>query len=65
MTQKGITRCDSVALYDTFCKHLDISQIYIFGRAYIVQNNDDLSVHSAVTLIKKFLILINKKILKR
>ena len=54
MRQKGLTRrYDSVALYDIFCKHLNISQIYLFGRGYAVQNNDNLSVCSVVTSIKK------------
>ena len=56
MRHKGITRrYDSVALYDIFCKYLNISQIYMFGRAYTVQNNANLSVCSVVASIKKVL----------
>ena len=56
MRHKRITRrYDSVALYDIFCKYLNISQIYMFGRAYTVQNNDNLSVCSVVASIKKVL----------
>lgn len=36
-------------LYDIFSKHLNISEIYLFGQGYVVQNNNDLSMCSAVT----------------
>ena len=52
--EKKITkRYDSVALYEIFCKHLNISQVYLFGRAYIVQNQDGLNLDSAVLSMKK------------
>ena len=54
MKEKEITkRCDSIALYDIFCKHLNISQVYLFGKAYIVLNQDNLHLNSAVASLKK------------
>ena len=54
MKEKEITkRCDSIALYDIFCKHLNVSQVYLFGKAYIVLNQDNLHLNSAVASLKK------------
>ena len=57
--EKGLTdgNYSTIELYEIFCKHLSISQLYVFNQAYLVQNipgsNLDAVVNSLSHIIDK------------
>lgn len=38
--EKGLvdSNYSAIELYEIFCKHLSVSQVYLFNQAYLVQN---------------------------
>lgn len=53
--EKGLTaNRNSVELYEAFCKHLNISQVYLFGKAYVVQNIPGSNIDAVVKSLNNF-----------
>ena len=51
--KKGLSAVrNAVELYEVFSKHLNISQIYLFGRAFIVSNTSGSNIESVVESLK-------------
>ena len=43
-SKKGLVAIrNSVELYEAFCKHLNVSQVYLFGRVYVIHNTPGLA----------------------
>ena len=50
---KGLTaNRTSSEMYEAFCKHLNISQVYLFGRAYLVHNTVASNIDTVVKSLK-------------
>ena len=51
--EKGIAgKIGAAELYETFCKHLNISQIYVFGKAYLIANCAGCNISNIVATLK-------------
>ena len=52
-SKKGLVAIrNSVELYEAFCKHLNVSQVYLFGRAYVIHNTPGSNVDAVVQSLK-------------
>ena len=53
METKGLTvRRSAVELYEVFSKHLNLSQLYIYGIAFLIYNYPDANMESVVESLK-------------
>ena len=55
--EKGLTdnTYSAIELYEIFCKHLSLSQVYVFNRAYLVQNTPGLNLDAVVNSLNQMI----------
>ena len=52
-SKKGLVAIrNTMELYEAFCKHLNVSQVYLFGRAYVTHNTPGSNTDAVVKSLK-------------